>query len=151
MATEESTVAKLVISRFLRGEGEPNRRGLALPGLRRLRAGACKPLGCEFEALMISRDCAFAASACAKGQEDLRVVKPFGAQRMQKPRPNHCEYIEVLRRMTPAQRLAKAFELSEVSKRLFQQGLRKQFPDLSEEDFHRLYLERLAKSHNRNY
>ncbi len=59
---------------------------------------------------------------------------------MEKPRPNHRQYLEVLRRMTPAQRLNKAFELSEFSKRLFKQGLRKQFPDLSE-----------AKCHNRNY
>ena len=68
-----------------------------------------------------------------------------------KPRPNHRQYIEVLRRMTPQQRLAKAFELSELTKRLFKEGLRKQFPELSEEDFHRLYLKRLAKCHNRNY
>ncbi len=69
----------------------------------------------------------------------------------QKPRPNRSQYIEVLRRMTPQQRLAKAFELSELAKRLFKQGLRQQFPELSEEDFHQLYLERLAKCHNRNY
>ena len=69
----------------------------------------------------------------------------------EKPRPNHREYIQVLRRMTPEQRLAKAFELSELTKRLFREGLRKQFPELSEEDFHRLYLKRLAKCHNRNY
>lgn len=30
-----------------------------------------------------------------------------------KPRPNHRRYIEILRRMTPEQRLAKAFELSD--------------------------------------
>jgi hypothetical protein len=69
----------------------------------------------------------------------------------EKPRPNRRQYIEVLRRMTPQQRLGKAFELSELTKRLFRQGLKKQFPELSEEDFHRLYLERLAKCHNRNY
>jgi len=69
----------------------------------------------------------------------------------QKPRPNRSQYVEVLRRMTPQQRLAKAFELSELTKRLFRQGLRKRFPELSDEAFHRLYLERLAKCHNRNY
>ena len=68
-----------------------------------------------------------------------------------KPRPNHREYIKVLRRMTPEQRLLKAMELSEQSKRLFKQGLRNRFPDLSDEDFHQLFLERLAKCHNRNY
>ena len=33
---------------------------------------------------------------------------------------------------------------------LFKQGLRERFPDLSEEEFHRLYLKRLALCHNRN-
>lgn len=69
----------------------------------------------------------------------------------EKPRPNHRQYLQVLRRMTPDQRLAKAFELSDLSKQLFKEGLRKQFPELSDDDFHRLYLERLAKCHNRNY
>lgn len=68
-----------------------------------------------------------------------------------KPRPNHRRYIQVLRQMTPEQRLAKAFELSEMGKRLFRQGLRQRFPDLDEQAFHQLYLERLEKCHNRNY
>ena len=68
-----------------------------------------------------------------------------------KPRPNHKKYIQVLRQMTPEQRLMKAFELSKFSKQLFIHGLRKRFPDLSEEEFHELYLERLKKCYNRNY
>lgn len=68
-----------------------------------------------------------------------------------KPRPNHRIYIETLRRMTPEQRLLKAFELSELSKALFVHGLRQRFPDLSEEEFRKLLLERLSKCHNRNY
>jgi hypothetical protein len=68
-----------------------------------------------------------------------------------KPQPNRALYIQILRQMTPQQRLQKAFELSEMSKELFKQGLRKRFPDLSEEEFHKLYLERLEKCHNRNY
>lgn len=68
-----------------------------------------------------------------------------------KQRPNHREYLRVLRGMTPAQRLRKAIELGELSRRLFKQGLRRRFPQLSEEALHRLYLERLAKCHNRNY
>lgn len=67
-----------------------------------------------------------------------------------KPRPNHKLYIQTLRRMTPSQRLAKAFELSAFAKELFRHGLRKRFPDLPEEEFHQLFLERLAKCHNRN-
>jgi hypothetical protein len=68
-----------------------------------------------------------------------------------KPRPNHQRYLEVLRAMTPEQRLRKAFELSAFSKALFVEELRRRFPDLSEPEFHRLLLERLEKCHNRNY
>ena len=68
-----------------------------------------------------------------------------------KPRPNHERYIAALRAMTPQQRVQKAFELSALTKALFVQGLRKRFPDLSEAEFHRLMLERLALCHNRNY
>jgi len=68
-----------------------------------------------------------------------------------KPRPNRTRYIEVLRRMTPEQRLQKAFELGDFAKSLFKQGLRKRFPDMTEEELHRLYLKRLDKCHNRNY
>jgi hypothetical protein len=68
-----------------------------------------------------------------------------------KERPNHALYIQTLRRMTPEQRLMKAFELTEFARELFRQGLRKRHPDLTPEEFHKLYLERLAKCHNRNY
>jgi hypothetical protein len=68
-----------------------------------------------------------------------------------KERPNHRQYIEVLRRMSPEQRLLKALELSEFSKQLFIHGLRRRFPDLPEEEFKKLLLERLDKCHNRNY
>ena len=68
-----------------------------------------------------------------------------------KPRPQHESYLQVLRAMTPQQRLQKAFEMSAFTKALFKQGLRERFPDLSETEFHRLYLERLGKCHNRNY
>jgi hypothetical protein len=68
-----------------------------------------------------------------------------------KPRPNHRQYIQTLRNMTPGQRLMKAFELSDFSKRLFVHGLRRRFPQLSEQEFKELLLARLAKCHNRNY
>jgi hypothetical protein len=68
-----------------------------------------------------------------------------------KPRPNHRRYIEILRSMTPEQRLQKAFDLSEFSKALFIAGLRQRFPDAGEEEFRRILFERLEKCHNRNY
>jgi hypothetical protein len=68
-----------------------------------------------------------------------------------KPRPNHRRYLEILRGMTAEQKLNTVVELSEMSKSLFRQGLRKRFPDATEEELHRIYLERLEKCHNRNY
>ena len=57
----------------------------------------------------------------------------------------------MLRNTLPEKRLLKALELSEFSKRLFVHGLRKRFPDLDEEESHRLYPYRLDKCHNRNW
>jgi hypothetical protein len=68
-----------------------------------------------------------------------------------KERPNHTIYIRALRRMSPEQRLAKAFELTEFSKQLFLHGLRRRFPDMEEKKFHGLFLERLGKCHNRSF
>jgi hypothetical protein len=68
-----------------------------------------------------------------------------------KPRPNHKRYIEILRGMTVEQKLRKVFELSEMARSLFREGLRKRFPDATDEELHRIYLERLEKCHNRNY
>ncbi|HOT24153.1 MAG TPA: hypothetical protein PLB30_03045 [Thermoleophilia bacterium] len=66
-----------------------------------------------------------------------------------KPRPNHRIYLRALRGMTAEQRLCKAFELTDLSRALFRDGLRARFPDISEAELERLYLERLAKCHNR--
>jgi hypothetical protein len=68
-----------------------------------------------------------------------------------KPRPNRALYLDVLRHMTPEQRLEKAMELSELGKDLFLQGLRQRFPEADEAGIHAIYLERIAKCHNRNY
>ncbi len=68
-----------------------------------------------------------------------------------KERPNHSLYIRILRRMSSESRLMKAFELTEFSKKLFLHGLRRRFPELDEKELHRVYLDRLAKCHNRNY
>ncbi|MCL5773308.1 MAG: hypothetical protein M1536_02885 [Firmicutes bacterium] len=68
-----------------------------------------------------------------------------------KERPNHKIYIQALRRMSPEERLLKSFELSQFSRELFLHGLHRRFPDLSEEEVKKIYLERLDKCHNRNY
>jgi len=53
--------------------------------------------------------------------------------------------------MTPEQRLMKAFELTDFANQLFAHGLRKRFPDLSDEEFAKLLRKRLDKCHNENY
>jgi hypothetical protein len=68
-----------------------------------------------------------------------------------KPRPNHRQYIQILRGMTPEQRLLQAFELSDFTRSLFLAGLRQRFPDLPQDELNKLYLKRLEKCHNRNY
>ena len=66
-----------------------------------------------------------------------------------KPRPNHRLYLEALRRLTPEQRLLKAFELTELSRELFRAGLRQRFPVADESELQRIYLERLAQCQDR--
>jgi hypothetical protein len=68
-----------------------------------------------------------------------------------KTRPNHSLYIQILRRMSPEARLMKAFELTEFSRQLFRQGLRRRFLELTEDELNKTYVERLVRCHNRNY
>ena len=68
-----------------------------------------------------------------------------------KERPNHAIYVQALRRMTPEQRLAKAFELSETCKQLFLDGLRRRFPAKSEDEIRAIYVKRVLLCHNRNW
>lgn len=53
--------------------------------------------------------------------------------------------------MSPENRLLKSFELTRFSRELFFHGLRKRFPDLSDNEIKKIYLDRLNKCHNRNY
>jgi len=66
-----------------------------------------------------------------------------------KPRPNHRLYLEALRRLTPEQRLLKAFELTELSRELFRAGLRQRYPEADEAELQRIYLERMAECRSR--
>ena len=70
---------------------------------------------------------------------------------MTKPVPNRDRYLEVLRRMTPAQRLAKAWELTEVTREMLRVSLRRRWPEATAADLHRRYLQRLSECHNKNY
>ena len=67
-----------------------------------------------------------------------------------KPTPNRERYLEVLRSMSPVDRLRKACELSDETRRLFKIGLAHRFPDLSEAELHQLYLEKMFGWHKPN-
>jgi hypothetical protein len=45
-----------------------------------------------------------------------------------KNKPNHKLYIQLLRQMSPEEKLQKAFALSDFSRQLFIHGLRQRFP-----------------------
>jgi hypothetical protein len=60
-------------------------------------------------------------------------------------------YSLVLARMSPEARLLKAFELTDFSRQLFLQGLRRRFPDRDQAELKQLMLQRLDLCHNRNY
>lgn len=64
---------------------------------------------------------------------------------------NRKIYIDVLRRMTPEQRLKKAFEISEFTKQLSICGFRKRYSNLPDAEFKNFFLEHIKKCHNRNY
>ncbi len=68
-----------------------------------------------------------------------------------KPQPNRQRYIETLRRMTEAERLAKAMELSEMTRTLLRHGLTERFPNATESEIHEMYLERLETCRKRTY
>ena len=68
-----------------------------------------------------------------------------------KPTPNRQAYISILQRMTPAERLKKAWELTEAVREMTLVGLRRRNPDAGEDELHDLYLACLKKCHNRTY
>lgn len=68
-----------------------------------------------------------------------------------KLRPNHQRTLQILRAMTPEQKLAQVFKLNERTLELFRIGLRRRFPDLDDAAFEKLYLRMRERCHNRNY
>ena len=60
-------------------------------------------------------------------------------------------YIDILKKMSPEQRLLKTFELTEFGKNLFFTGLKERYADLSEEEVRKIYIKKLIECHNRNY
>ena len=63
----------------------------------------------------------------------------------------HKKYIEILRSMTPQQKIDRVFELNKLGDDLFRAGLKERFPNLTEEKFNKLYKSRIEKCYNRNW
>jgi hypothetical protein len=63
----------------------------------------------------------------------------------------HKKYIEILRNMTPQQKIDKIFELNKLGDDLFRTGLKKRFPNLTKEEFNKLYKSRIEKCYNRDW
>lgn len=67
-----------------------------------------------------------------------------------KPTPNRDRYMQTLRSMSPEQRLAKAFELSEMSREALMVGIIRRYPHLSEAQRAELFVERIERCRSRN-
>jgi hypothetical protein len=76
------------------------------------------------------------------------VVAGSGAE---KPRANHQRTLQILRAMTPQQKLAQVFKLNERTLNLMRIGLRQRHPDLDEAAFEKLYLQMRMRCHNQRY
>ena len=77
---------------------------------------------------------------------------PDGTQEpFRKPRPNHQLTLQILRAMSPQEKLAQVFKLNERTLELMRIGLRRRFPDLDEAAFQQVYLQMRERCHNRNY
>ncbi|MDR2671833.1 MAG: hypothetical protein LBC35_00755 [Coriobacteriales bacterium] len=65
--------------------------------------------------------------------------------------PNKQKYHQILKTMSPQDRLMKAFELSDLANAAFKVGLKDRYPHATDAELDRLYLEKRSKCHNRNY
>ena len=65
--------------------------------------------------------------------------------------PNKERYHEILRSMSPQEKIEKVFELSELANAAFKAGLKSRYPHLSEDELHELYIERRKVCHNQSY
>jgi hypothetical protein len=66
-----------------------------------------------------------------------------------KAQPNRRIYVEVLRRMTPEERLSKAFELSDMTREALRAGLAQRYPDATPQELTAMVIERLDRCRRR--
>jgi hypothetical protein len=63
-------------------------------------------------------------------------------------KPDRETWIQCLRSMTPQERLSIALKMTEDAKQQIRADLHRKFPHLNEEQFHKLYLKRIAQWQN---
>lgn len=68
---------------------------------------------------------------------------------MGKLQANRLLYIQILRSLTPEQRLRKAFELTTMARELARAGVARHHPDLGPEEIDRLTRDRIMSWHSR--
>jgi hypothetical protein len=66
-----------------------------------------------------------------------------------KAQPNRRIYVGVLRRMTPEERLSKAFELSDMTREALRAGLAQRYPDATPQELTAMVIERLDRCRRR--
>jgi hypothetical protein len=65
--------------------------------------------------------------------------------------PNKQKYHEILKGMSPQEKIEKVFELSDLANAAFFAGLRNRYPQLSDDELKSLYLKKRRACHNQNY
>jgi len=65
--------------------------------------------------------------------------------------PNKQRYHEILRGMSPQEKLQKSFELTDLVKAAQKAGIRKRYPQLCDHEIDRLMMERQKSWHNQTY
>ena len=68
-----------------------------------------------------------------------------------KTNPNKHRYHQILKAMTPQEKLMRVFELSDLANDACKAGLKDRYPSYTDEELQRLYLEERCKCHNHNY
>ena len=68
-----------------------------------------------------------------------------------KKQPNHALYLQILRRMTPEQKIEKASQMAILGRELMAAGIRRTQPDIPETELSAIVRRKLDACHNQNY
>jgi hypothetical protein len=66
-------------------------------------------------------------------------------------KPNRQEYIECLRRLGPEGRINIMLELTETMYQMLREAIARRYPEMTAEERHQVFLDKIKKCRNRNY